>query len=559
MSKSLKRLNNKISNNVNKNLGSLSKSYNKAIGSNKLLTHGISALIILAILLVDYVPVTGLAFLNNSAIRLVVITLICLLCLVDPIKSLLLAILFVVLIQKLHKSKDVVVLEDSEPDSVDLANAINDKLTNLNEILNNNLNKAVSEIVNNTGANAHIELVKEVMKKNVNVNLNEAVNNVVNNVANKMGANANVVNEIVNNSLNKVVNKTIDNALNKENKDKQNNINVNVAKNNVVEVVKEAVDNVVNNAINLANNSNKGTRFNRAENTNEVDSLGDNIGELNRLEKKSNAELINEVRDDVLNVDNRNARKHNNVIGDNKGLANKYGISMNDNLLLGDIPGYTVDKSDKLAGEYRKDINALNNNELLVKNPYTPPPPTQPRKVTNVNPDVARYNRNNLITKNPYPGKVVEMVNNGDLPYRNNVASYNKANSLQGHVNNVGGFLLEGFENTPNNAGANAGANAGNVANAANLAALDASNNLENVQPANTSNDGCPISNKPGEFNELLHKAQTRGVPDNKNKAAFKNLNDPNSFSTQGYNNASGVTGYNAYGAMATKFLCTGQ
>ena len=45
MSKSLKRLNNKISNNVNKNLGSLSKSYNKAIGSNKVLTHGISALI----------------------------------------------------------------------------------------------------------------------------------------------------------------------------------------------------------------------------------------------------------------------------------------------------------------------------------------------------------------------------------------------------------------------------------------------------------------------------------------------------------------------------------
>ena len=95
----------------------------------------------------------------------------------------------------------------------------------------------------------------------------------------------------------------------------------------LLNLVKEAVNNVVNNAVNIANNSNKGTRFNRAENTNEVDSLGENIGELNRLEKKSNAELINEVRDDVLNVDNRLARKHNNVIGDNKGLANKYGIS----------------------------------------------------------------------------------------------------------------------------------------------------------------------------------------------------------------------------------------
>ena len=78
MSKSLKRLNNKIANNVNKNLNSLSKSYNKSVGSNKVLTHGISALIVVAILLVEYIPVKGFTFLNNSAVRLVVITLICL-------------------------------------------------------------------------------------------------------------------------------------------------------------------------------------------------------------------------------------------------------------------------------------------------------------------------------------------------------------------------------------------------------------------------------------------------------------------------------------------------
>ena len=135
MSKSLKRLNNKIANNVNKNLNSLSKSYNKAIGSNKVLTHGISALIVVAILLVDFVPVSGLVFLNNSAVRLIVITLICLLCLVDPIKSLLLAILFVVLIQKVHRSKDNVVLEDNEPDAVDLAHSINNKLRLLNILI----------------------------------------------------------------------------------------------------------------------------------------------------------------------------------------------------------------------------------------------------------------------------------------------------------------------------------------------------------------------------------------------------------------------------------------
>ena len=591
MSKSLKKLNNKISNNVNKNLGSLSKSYNKAIGSNKVLTHSISVLIVVAILLVDFVPVSGLVFLNNSAVRLIVITLICLLCWVDPIKSLLLAILFVVLIQKLHKSKDVVVLEDNELDANDLAHSINDKLTNINEILNNNLNKAVKEIVNNVGANAHINLVKDVMKKNVNVNLNEAVNNAVNNVANKVGANANVVNNIVNNSLNSVVNKTIDNALNKENKDKKNNVNVNVAKNNLVEVVAEAINNVINNSVNAANNIAKGTRFDRAENTNEVDSLGENINELNRLEQKSNAELINEIRNDVTNIDNRNARKHNNVSGDNGGLSNKYSISHNDNLLLGDIPGYKLDKSDKLAGEYRKDVQPLNTNGLIVKNKYTPPPPRpRRRRVARVTPDVARYNRNNLITKNPYPGKVVEMNNNSDLPYRNNVASYNKANSLHGGVNNVGGFLLEGFENTPNNNNNNNNSNNlnGNVLGNDNLNANLVGNNngnndnlnanlvnnnngnnvnlnanlVNNNNASNNANNlenrrGCGLDMKNEDLNEVLRKAQNRSVHVEGNKGAYRGLNDNTLLSAQGYDNASGVSGYNESGAPAIDYLCT--
>ena len=583
MSKSLKKLNTKISNNVNKNLGSLTKSYNKAIKSNKVINHSLSAVIVLAILLVDHIPVTGLVFLNNSAIRLVVITLICLLCLVDPIKSLLLAILFVVLIQKLHKVNDVVVLEDSEPDAVELANKINNKLTNLDEILNNNINNAVNEIVRNSGANAHINIVRDIVKKNVNNNLNEAVSNVVNNVANKVGADPNVVNEIVNNSLNSVVNKTIDNSLNKVNKDNKNNVNVNSVKNNVVEVVKDAVNNVVNNAVNIANNINKGTRFDRAENTNEVDSLGENIGELNRLEKKSNAELINEVKNDVTNLDNRNVRKHENVLGDNSGLSNKYGISQNDNLLLGDIAGYKVDKTNKLLGDYRKDVQALNNNELIVKNPYKHDNKPRPRRrrATPVNQDVARYNRNNLVTKNPYPGRVLEMVNNGDLPYSNNVQSYNKANSLAGQVSNVGGFLLEGFQNTPNNivnpnnkpitnalgngnlnanlvANANANANANVVGNVnVNVNANANANANTNIVGANADDNtnACVVNND--ELQEQLRKAQNRRVYEEGNKTAYRGMNNSTLLSAQGYNNASGITGYNESGADAINYLCT--
>ena len=49
MFEGLRNLNNNIANKVNKNINSVTKSYNKALGNNKVLSHSISAVIVLLI------------------------------------------------------------------------------------------------------------------------------------------------------------------------------------------------------------------------------------------------------------------------------------------------------------------------------------------------------------------------------------------------------------------------------------------------------------------------------------------------------------------------------
>ena len=103
MSNSLKKmsnLNNKLSNNINNTINNATKSYNKVINKNESVSYVIIALLIVLIVCIQFIPTNVLAFLNNSVVRLILITLICLLCLVDPVKALLCAIAFVVAIQK---------------------------------------------------------------------------------------------------------------------------------------------------------------------------------------------------------------------------------------------------------------------------------------------------------------------------------------------------------------------------------------------------------------------------------------------------------------------------
>ena len=262
--------------------------------------------------------------------------------------------------------------------------------------------------------------------------------------------------------------------------------------------------------------------------------------------------MISNIKDDVTNVDNRNCRQNLNVISAEVDILEKNKVSLNNNLLLGDIPDYKLDNSNKLSGKFNNSVSANNSNDLISKNFYSNPgdnrgSPLKPRKESN-NINVSGYNSHNLNTKNPFPG------NNSTykpkfVPASNNVNSYN--NSPQyGSANNVGNLLIEGFQDTPHNVfGGNNIISPENNANNSNNA-NNANNTNSNVEPAN--NGDCQ-SLYPAHIEEYLKKAQSRTVP-GENKKAVRSAN--NMMSAQGYKIDNKVFGYNESGAEANKYLC---
>ena len=100
MSKSLKKLTNfntKVSNIIDGKINLATQSYNKLL--NKNVSYGINVFIIVLLVCIYYIPNNILNILNNTLVRLCLITMICILCLVDPIKALLLSIGFVLAIK----------------------------------------------------------------------------------------------------------------------------------------------------------------------------------------------------------------------------------------------------------------------------------------------------------------------------------------------------------------------------------------------------------------------------------------------------------------------------
>ena len=82
--------------NSSKILNKLESQYKKTIIDNNSVSYSLIGLIILYIVLTPMIPVDVLLFLNNIYVRILCILIICLLCLVDPIKAILLAIALVV-------------------------------------------------------------------------------------------------------------------------------------------------------------------------------------------------------------------------------------------------------------------------------------------------------------------------------------------------------------------------------------------------------------------------------------------------------------------------------
>ena len=357
-----------------KSVKKMSVSYDNLMNKNKNVKIAVIGLLILyTILVVPLLSQEQLQFLNNNVMRIVAILLISLLCLVDPVLSLVLAICFVVTLNRLNVLKNKQNNVENTQDHVNL-NLLN-KNANLNSnvnldsnLQNNNLN---SNLLNNKPNNDGL-----LNDTDMDINNNVVNNNVVNNAVNNNNAlNNNVVNNAANN------NAVNNNALN-------NNV-LNNAANNVPAVNNKVVNNNLLNNSSLVNNNNP----------NNLDYLND---KMNVLTNKDNSSA------NIVGPNNRQVRNSNkNVPGfDNVGNVHNLGS----HLLMNGTNGYNLEKKNHLSGKYNNSIMADNSSSLTGS-----PVPKSNNNTNNRNNfqnknnlnNVSGYNKNNLVTKNPYPGNNV--------------------------------------------------------------------------------------------------------------------------------------------------------
>ena len=132
---------------MNRQLSKAQKSLEKMMGKkNARMASNVVAviLVLVAVLLVPHLPIGGLQWLDHIAARVVLMIIIVLVCLLDPVVALLLAILFVVCLQRLHKLKK----ERNAKVVLSALNTLvkNNKLDELKDVLNNaKANNALEE------------------------------------------------------------------------------------------------------------------------------------------------------------------------------------------------------------------------------------------------------------------------------------------------------------------------------------------------------------------------------------------------------------------------------
>jgi len=202
----------KVSKSMKKIVPELNKCMNKPIVSNTLIV----LLAVSAVLVVPRLPLSTLSFMNNMYVRLMLMTLIALLCLVDPVKALLLAINFVVALQRLHNLQKVA--------------SANNVLNAVNNVLNNNANAEEdeaetptepenSELLNNVVPANSDENDNEEVAPSSNLNLGNNANVVLNNAVEKPTI-SNVAYNVSPNNLDNLINENNNNA----EKDAQNTV-----------------------------------------------------------------------------------------------------------------------------------------------------------------------------------------------------------------------------------------------------------------------------------------------------------------------------------------------
>ena len=138
---------------MNRQLSKAQRSLEKALNKKgaRIASNVVAVILVLvAVLLVPHLPLGGLEWLDHIAARVVLMIVIVIVCLLDPVVALLLAILFVVCLQRLHKLK-----KERNAQVV---------LSALNTVVKNNKLDELKDALNNSGANVNAteeELVED--------------------------------------------------------------------------------------------------------------------------------------------------------------------------------------------------------------------------------------------------------------------------------------------------------------------------------------------------------------------------------------------------------------
>ena len=171
----------KLSNKVQKSLTPKNSKVN--------INHLVSGLLLIyAVLVAPMLPKKSVAVLRHTWLRVVIIILIALVCLISPVNALLLAIGFVITLNRLTSVK-----ADNVPAT---NNAVNTKVVSNNVALNN--------VASNNNDND--ELMNMAAGNNSNNNLVNANANAAKNVANKLNNNVNLLKNNLGNAPKNVVN-----------------------------------------------------------------------------------------------------------------------------------------------------------------------------------------------------------------------------------------------------------------------------------------------------------------------------------------------------------------
>ena len=433
--------------------------------------------VVYAVLVAPLLPLRAIEIMKHTWVRVVLIIVISLVCLVSPMNAMLMAIGFVVTLQRLQSLNTMY--------NNNLLN--NNLLNNVNTLKQKNPNNLLTGVLSVDNTNVPLEL-NEAVEDNVNSNVE-----VTKSVANSLNNNAQELKNMLNNSPKEV--NTLANNLAEEAQNVVILVNKEVNNNTTVENAKNVVKNA-NNLKNSVNNSNAPDNVKKR-----VDTLCNEAKTLMML-VVDNTARNGRVVIPVANANGANAN------GANANGANANGANVNTSLMANPIVSGL--NNSNIANNMTANNLALNSNN-------------KHNAVVDVNAVKALVAEscnaaNNLV-------KECEETNNLNIASKNQIK--NMSRNVNQHLNSVNNMIANNVLNgnvINNLANVNKKTNVLNNAvnsksNELNLGLVNASNNLNEK----VNNLNSVVNNSVNNLN--MHLA-TKGVSNNINLSGIDGINN---------------------------------